>query len=160
MTTKQERMSDQNIDDLLEMMKLHPNGTHAIISKNEPVGAWSIHADNMTSILKELQELRALLPKVRLKLQMLAGQIGFNMEDIAFSTNSHKDTQQRCALSALALLDALETEGDVSKKQKCQHPLDSILQRPPDKPWEGTCQKCGQRVVLKGVPDTEGERWL
>lgn len=45
----------------------------------------------------------------------------------------------------------------MNKKQKCQHPFDSILQLPLDKPWEGTCQKCGKRVVLKGVPETEGE---
>lgn len=60
--------------------------------------------------IEKLQTYRTVLPLVRLKLQMISGEIGFKMEDIAFSTNSLKDTQQKCAIAARSLLDSLETK--------------------------------------------------
>jgi hypothetical protein len=37
-------------------------------------------------------------------------------------------------------------------KKKCEHRDDWVLQTVKDKPWEGTCKKCGKRVRLVPAP--------
>lgn len=41
--------------------------------------------------------------------------------------------------------------------EKCEHPEDDVLTTAQDKPWEGTCQRCGKRVRLVFVAGGEDD---